>query len=78
MVETVARAIAGADDEDYMEDHARYDRRARAAIAAMRKPTKEMFTAADAEEAVHRPPRPRLTWTAMIDAALSAPQGSEK
>jgi hypothetical protein len=33
VVEAVARAIAQADDEDYMEDFARYDKRARAALA---------------------------------------------
>lgn len=35
-VEAVARAIAAAIDEDYMEDHGRYDRQARAAIEAAR------------------------------------------
>jgi GTP-sensing pleiotropic transcriptional regulator CodY len=35
LVEIVGRAIAAADQEDYMEDHARYDARARAAIEAM-------------------------------------------
>ena len=34
-IERVARAIASADSEDYMEDHARYDARAVAAIDAM-------------------------------------------
>lgn len=33
-VETVARAIAEADGEDYMEDYQRYDDRARAAMKA--------------------------------------------
>lgn len=35
MVERVARAIAGADKEDYMEDCGQYDRRAMAAITAI-------------------------------------------
>lgn len=35
LVEAVARSIANADDEDYMEDHARFDKRARFAIATM-------------------------------------------
>lgn len=34
IVEAVARAIADADDEDYMEDFRRFDKRARAAITA--------------------------------------------
>lgn len=34
--EMVARAIALADGEDYMEDYRRYDRRAAAAIKALR------------------------------------------
>lgn len=34
LVEHVARAIAAADQEDYMEDWVRYDRRAIAAIKA--------------------------------------------
>lgn len=35
LMETIARAIAGADQEDYMEDCERYDDRARAAYAAI-------------------------------------------
>jgi len=35
-VETIGRAIAAADGEDYMEDCERYDDRARAAIKAFR------------------------------------------
>ncbi len=35
LVETVARAIADADKEDYMEDCRQYDARARAALAAI-------------------------------------------
>ncbi len=35
LVETVGRAIADADDEDYMEDFQRYDHRANAAIKAI-------------------------------------------
>ena len=35
-VELVARAIADADQEDYMEDYRRYDRRSRAVLDAMR------------------------------------------
>lgn len=35
-LEEIARAIAAADGEDYMEDFQRYDARARAAVAAMR------------------------------------------
>jgi len=34
--EKVARAIADADGEDYMEDYVRYDKRAEAAIEAYR------------------------------------------
>ena len=36
-LELVARAIAAADDEDYMEDCARYDKRAHAVIVALRR-----------------------------------------
>ena len=43
MIERVARAIALADDEDYMEDHCRFDKRAKAALAAMREPTEAMI-----------------------------------
>lgn len=38
-IEEVARAIAGADQEDYMEDHALYDRQAKAALLAARRVT---------------------------------------
>lgn len=44
--EQVARAIALADGEDYMEDCARYDARAMSAIKAMLNPTAAMIIAA--------------------------------
>lgn len=45
---------------------------ARAAIAAMREPTKAMLTAADP---IEDPDRHDDLWRAMIDAALKAPGG---
>lgn len=49
LIEKVARAMAGADMEDYMEDFKSYDRRAQAAIstilAALQEPTFEMAAA---------------------------------
>lgn len=46
LVETVGRALADAEQEDYMEDCVRYDRQARAAIRAMRVPTDVQLNAA--------------------------------
>jgi isocitrate lyase len=67
MVERVARAIAAADQKDYMEDCERYDRHARAAIEAMRAPTEAMVDAGlGDQERIH----PHLVYRAMIDAAL--------
>lgn len=45
IIERVARAIAEAEQEDFMEDYSRYIANARAAIAAMREPTEEMVEA---------------------------------
>lgn len=44
-VERIGRAIAGADDEDYMEDWKRYDKRARAAIKALSNPPGDVYMA---------------------------------
>lgn len=51
---------------DSTKHHADYLRRARAAIAAMREPTEAMATAAEAFLTADY----RVTYTAMIDAAL--------
>jgi hypothetical protein len=44
ILETVARAIASADGEDYMEDFQRYDARASAAMKAFMSPPKTTAT----------------------------------
>jgi hypothetical protein len=78
MIERVARAIC-ADDEDGDESKwSRYYDNARAAIAAMREPTREMLDAllpprssiTDARYESRRDLRP-LIYRAMIDAALA-------
>lgn len=45
IVEVVGRAMASAEDEDYMEDYRRYDRLARVALLALREPTETMVRA---------------------------------
>ena len=78
MVERVARAIEAAADYD----EGRYlcgwsDTFARAAIEAMREPTKAMNRAAY-EDAKKRAPAPAFIWAAMISAALSeTPEDTE-
>lgn len=81
-LERVARAMALTEDEDYMEDHARYDMLARAAIEAIRVPSEAMLAVqvyqADlgsgephfigSETKVIR--ADAAMWTAMIDAIL--------
>lgn len=68
MIERVARAIADADMEDYMEFAHRYDAAARAAIEAMREPSEKMVLAGKAVEPRHY--TFSSSYLAMIDAAL--------
>ncbi len=77
-LEQVARAIAAADGEDYMEDCARYDARAKAAIEAMREPTDAMCEAGDGTpggpgfcDEPGDPPSAYEIYQDMIDAALT-------
>lgn len=82
MIECVARAIAEADQEDYMEDFQRFDKRARAAIEAMREPTEAMIEEGASTRCTIQIGRQAMSgaigswpakdcWRYMIDAALS-------
>lgn len=75
IIERVARAMALADDEDYMEDFQRYDRRARAAIAAMREPNLPMMRSARLamirDDLQPTESEVEAGWRAAIDEALS-------
>ena len=63
MIERVARAISRAEASDIMWEA--FVPEARAAIAAMREPTEEMW------RALHAGMNERQVWQAMINAALS-------
>lgn len=69
-IEQVARAIAEANMEDYEELKELHDALARAAIVAMRNPTREMIGAANR----NNHPRDIDTWHTMIDVALGVSQ----
>jgi hypothetical protein len=68
MVERVARALA--EQEGYTYDPLPYDRRACAAIGAMREPTEEMRRAFYLLDEAGSPTSCVEGWQAMIDAAL--------
>lgn len=73
MVERVARALAN--EEGYAYDPVPYNRRARAAIEAMREPTDAMVDAGGwlgGENGVGDSSA-RVVWTGMIEAALVKP-----
>lgn len=90
MVERVARAMALADDEDFVEDAGRYLRRARAAIEAIRQPTQAMRHACwDTMEknaavgncrpgAIRGSAFPDVILERMIDAALDSCTGADQ
>jgi hypothetical protein len=71
MIERVARAIADADMEDFMEDAERYIARARAAIAAIREHEfGSMILSTDAGPAVTiSGEAPTLIFRALLDGA---------
>jgi hypothetical protein len=68
MVERVAKAIADADGDYTAMDHHRG--RARAAIAAMREPTREMIDAAYKRDYYDNGLSPEVAWQTMIDETL--------
>ena len=72
MVERVGRAIADADDEDYMEDWRRYDARARAAIMAMRDYIPVFRDPRDGGKVHQLVGAPEDIWRTMLDAALGS------
>ena len=68
MIEQVTRAIADADAHSCT-----YEQMARAAIAAMREPSDEMF--ATAAHSIGGADRVRAVWDDLIDAALKEGEG---
>lgn len=73
MVEKVASAIAGAADEGEFQIFAKDARAmARAAIAAMREPSKEMVQAATTDQGLLA----QAFWDAMVRSALDETEGA--
>ena len=70
LVERVARAIAEADMKDFEAAPNLYEAKARAAIAAMREPTKAMTDAFLEHDEIGEPVGASKGWQLMIDAAL--------